>query len=89
MTFKILWDNGHACGTLSGTYDNEADAEAAGEDWLREMIAIDDDPAAAEEAYSYEVIEAAAVEPPDEGCRYCAENRSHTSELCKRSGGEG
>lgn len=25
----------------------------------------------------------------DQGCRYCAEGRSHTAELCKRSGGEG
>jgi hypothetical protein len=35
-------------------------------------------------------IRAAIFEPPEEeGCRYCDEGRSHTSELCKRSGGEG
>jgi hypothetical protein len=34
-------------------------------------------------------IRGAIFEPPEEGCRYCAESRSHTSELCKRSGGEG
>jgi hypothetical protein len=32
-------------------------------------------------------IRGAIFEPPS--CRYCDEGRSHTSELCKRSGGEG
>lgn len=51
MAYQIIWDNGHASGALYGRFETEA------EDWLREMIAIDHDPAAAEEAYSYEVVE--------------------------------
>lgn len=57
MAYQIIWDNGHASGALYGRFETEAEAEAVAEDWLREMIAIDHDPAAAEEAYSYEVVE--------------------------------
>lgn len=60
MTFRILWDNGHDCGLLSGSYDTETAAKDAAEDWLAEMLAIETTPEAradAEEAYSYEVVE--------------------------------
>lgn len=53
-TWACVWDNGDACDTL-GTFETEAEARAAGEHWLWEMIAIDPDPARAAEAYSFEV----------------------------------
>lgn len=57
MPYRVEWDNGHASDWLPGTFDTEAEAEAAGDDWLAEMIGMDDDPAAAAEAYNYEVVE--------------------------------
>ena len=58
--FKVVWDNGHASGALSGRYDTEEAAEAAGEDWLAEMLAIEppEKRAEAEEAYSFDVVDA-------------------------------
>jgi hypothetical protein len=53
-TWEVVWDNGHASGSL-GTYPSEEAAEAAAESWRLEMIAMDDDPAEAEEAYSYDI----------------------------------
>lgn len=55
MPYVVRWDNEHACGTLPGQFDTEEEAEQAGESWLAEMIAMDDDPVAAADAYSYEV----------------------------------
>jgi hypothetical protein len=61
MAFKVIWDNGHACGELAGgPFETEDAAEEFGENWRREMIAMDPDPKAAEEAYSFDVIE---IEP--------------------------
>jgi hypothetical protein len=54
--YVVNWDNPHASGTLSGEYDDENDAEAAGADWKAEMVAADDDPEEAEDAYGYEVV---------------------------------
>jgi hypothetical protein len=61
--FQVIWDNGHATGVLFGTLDNENDAEAFGADWHREMVSLDEDPEAAEEIYSYEVVE---IEQPED-----------------------
>ena len=67
--YKVIWDNGHSSGALPGTYSDEEEAEGAGEEWKREMVAVDPDPAEAEEVYSYEVI--AEDEEPD--CADCGE----------------
>lgn len=56
--FKILWDNGHACDAFSIVFDTEEEAKAYGENWMAEMIAMDDDREAATEAYAFEVIPA-------------------------------
>jgi hypothetical protein len=53
--FRVTWDNGHACGSLAGFYTDEAEAEAAGEAWLADWRAEDDE---ADEHYSYEVVPA-------------------------------
>ena len=58
--FRVIWDNGHASGALAETFDDPDAAEAYGNNWLREMISADEDPAAAEDAYTFEVQE---IEP--------------------------
>lgn len=52
--FGVCWDNGPATGEF-GSYATEEEAEAAGEDWRLTMIGEDDDPAEAEEAYTFHV----------------------------------
>lgn len=54
--YIVAWDTGTDGGDLPGEYDTEEEAEAAGENWRREMIAADDDPAEAEEVYTFDVI---------------------------------
>jgi len=56
--YQILWDNGHASGTLAGIYTNRRTAEREARAWKRDMVAIDENPREAREAYSWEVIEA-------------------------------
>jgi hypothetical protein len=63
MAYKVIWDNGHANGELNGPFETEAEAEKFGEDWRREMIALDEKPEEANEAYSFDVIE---IEPEPE-----------------------
>jgi len=59
--YQVIWDNGHACGALAQTFDDEKAATDYGEDWLREMCGIDSiDPDSEDNPYSFEVIE---VEP--------------------------
>jgi hypothetical protein len=75
MTYKILWDNGHACGELSGQYTSEADAERAGRDWIRGMIAIEDTAKGRREAraaYSWEIIEEDDEAQEDDGAEESA-----------------
>lgn len=55
--FRVVWDNGHACGAFPTEYPTEKEAATAGAVWRAEMIAIDPDPQEAAEAYSFEVIE--------------------------------
>lgn len=55
--FVIIWDNEHSSGRLFQSYDTEAAAIDAGEDWLAEMIAIDENPDEAKQIYSFDVIE--------------------------------
>lgn len=54
MKYKLVWDNGHACGELAGVYDNEQDAENAGKDWVAEMEAADPE---GKGCYEFEVVE--------------------------------
>jgi hypothetical protein len=56
-TYKVLWDNGSASDVFPAEYASYEDADIAGKQWLREMIAQEEDREAAEEAYSYEVVE--------------------------------
>lgn len=55
--YRVVWDNGHACDSFPDLYDTEEDAEMAGNNWRTEMIAMDDNPEEAAEAYSYEIVE--------------------------------
>lgn len=50
--FGVCWDNGPATGEF-GDYATEEEAEEAGEDWRFMMIAEDEDPEEAEEAYAF------------------------------------
>lgn len=63
--YVVRWDNGHACGELPTWHRNPDDAQAEGENWLAGIIADDDDPEEAREAYSFEVVPE-VVEPDDE-----------------------
>ncbi len=65
IKYKVIWDNGSACDSFKELFDTEELAKMAGEDWWAEMVAIDDNPKEAEEAYSYEVIEVEVPEPED------------------------
>ena len=59
MTFRVLWDNGHASGLLLGVYDTEEDAEDAGKDWKAEMLSYERTDAEREQAdhdYDWEVV---------------------------------
>lgn len=55
--YAVLWDNGHASGTLSGRYRTREAAETAGQNWHADMVSIDHNPEEAAEEYSWEVIE--------------------------------
>ena len=56
-TYRVLWDNGHACGALPGEHTTKEAAKEAGEDWRAAMIFADDEPEESAEVYSYEVEE--------------------------------
>ena len=60
MSYRVLWDNGHACGALAEVFETEEAAEARGRDWQAEMVAAT--PGATDEDYTYEV----AAETADE-----------------------
>ena len=55
-TYGVCWDNGHATGEFTEKHRTLALAAEAGEDWRRSMISEDDDPEAAEEAYTFTVF---------------------------------
>lgn len=56
-SFSIAWFNDHACGSLPWSFETHEEALNAAIDWKAEMVAIDDDPEAAEEEYSWKIIE--------------------------------
>jgi hypothetical protein len=56
VSFTVVWDNGPATGEF-GIYPTEIDAAVAGEDWRLTMILEDEDPDAAEEAYTFHVAQ--------------------------------
>lgn len=58
--FIVVWDNGHASGEL-GRFATRTDAVSAGDDWIFEMLSIDDDPSEAE--YSFAVYQDGYEEP--------------------------
>jgi hypothetical protein len=51
--YRVLWDNGHACGSLHGEYDTEEAAEYAGRNWQIEMVAAT--PGSTDDDYFYEI----------------------------------
>lgn len=55
--FKVVWSSEHAAGELPGSWATYQEAVDAGENWKNEMVAADDDPAAANNDYSFEVID--------------------------------
>ena len=59
--YTIIWDNGHASGELSATFSSLQLAIAYADEWLMEMMALDEHPSEAE--YSY-AIYAKSVEDP-------------------------
>jgi hypothetical protein len=62
MPYIVIWDNGHASGTLAGSYADELAANSAGNEWWSEMVALDPNPTEAAGVYSYEVVEVDSVE---------------------------
>lgn len=68
--YYVDWDNGHATGRLPGSFENEDEAEQAGEEWKAEMVAADENPEEAEDAYSFEVV---AQERDDDAVQTLAE----------------
>lgn len=59
--YKVVWSNEHASGELPYEFVGMETALKAGQDWEAEMVAIDDDPAAAAREYQWEVIR---IDPP-------------------------
>lgn len=67
--YRILWDNGHACGEFPWEFATEDAARAHGEDWVAEANAI----AAAEDpdfdpewdGASFDIIEDERPDPED------------------------
>jgi len=60
--YRVLWDNGHACGALLGTFETEEAAEAYGRNWQIEMVAATC--GSTEDDYEYEVEEVEAGVAP-------------------------
>ncbi len=59
-TWRVSWDNGHACDTFPQTFATRREAEAFAREWKREMVAIEPTPSARREAredYQWEVEE--------------------------------
>ena len=56
VTYKIVWDNGHATGELPITYLTFEAAVEAAKEWWSEMTRIDDDPKEAASDYSWSVV---------------------------------
>jgi hypothetical protein len=59
--YKVVWSNEHASGELPYEFVGMETALKAGQEWEAEMVAIDDDPAAAAREYQWEVIR---IDPP-------------------------
>ena len=56
--FAIVWDNGHATGTFPKRYDDYGEAVEVAEEWLRNMLSIDENLTTALSCYSYDIVEA-------------------------------
>lgn len=60
MSYRVLWDNGHASGVLPAEFDSQEDAEDHGRDWKATMVSYertDSEREQAEHDYQWEVIE--------------------------------
>jgi hypothetical protein len=70
-TYQIIWDNGHATGTLAETFTSEKAAEQFARNWKREMVALETTVAGrqeAREAYQWIVGEIEEANADDEDC---------------------
>jgi len=57
MTYVVTVGNTNYMGSHLGEFKTEEAAYEAGEDWLTEMCALDEDPEQAREEYEYIVTE--------------------------------
>lgn len=55
--FAVVWDNGHATGTFPARYESYDEARRSAQMWRIGMAFEDDDPPAAYEVYTYDIIE--------------------------------
>lgn len=55
-TYRVGWDNGHACDTFSDVFTSKWAAVRFARAWKREMVAMDENPREAREAYSWEIV---------------------------------
>lgn len=62
--YKVIWDNGHACGSLPQEFETEEAAESYGRDWQIEMVAAT--PGATDDDYQFEVVETTMRYPEHE-----------------------
>ncbi len=70
MKYAVYWDNDIDCGTFSGRFTSEKEAERWARNWKREMVAIEPTERERREArrvYQWEVIEIEEEELDPEG----------------------
>jgi hypothetical protein len=68
VTYKVYWDNGHACDTFPYEFTSKRKAETWAREWKREMVALEPtkrERTEARAAYQWEVIEVEPVEAND------------------------
>ena len=77
--YKIMWDNGNACGDFPHTFDTKKAAEQFARKWKREMVALDENPKEARASYSWDVFAAGSHGSPVHDCNDCMETIAHAS----------
>jgi hypothetical protein len=73
MKYKVIWHNAHACDRLPGDFNTKREAERAGREWKREMVAMEPTREArrdAREEYLWEVMELS--DDLDDGVEFAA-----------------
>lgn len=57
--YRIIWDNGHSCGSFSQKFESKKDAITFARMWKRDMVALEYDSkskAEARRAYQWDVV---------------------------------